>query len=93
MTMNDKQWSLFRKIRTIYEYYNVSPYKTYNSRPIGFFSSSQSQGVSGPLGSDIHVAERIWNPWLGKTVFSFFIFSEMLINLGGILSHNFVNLW
>lgn len=37
MTMNDKQWSLFRKIRTIYEYYNVSPYKTYNSRPIGFF--------------------------------------------------------
>lgn len=54
--MNDKQWSLFRKIRTIYEYYNVSPYKTYNSRPIGFFfSSSQSQWVSGPLGSDIHM--------------------------------------
>lgn len=37
MTMNDKQWSLFRKIHTIYEYYPVSPYKTYNSRPIGFF--------------------------------------------------------
>lgn len=57
MTMNDKQWSLFRKIRTIYEYYNVSPYKTYNSRPIGlFFIFPKSRGF---WSARIHVAERI----------------------------------
>lgn len=56
--MNDKQWFLFRKIRTIYEYYNVSPYTTYNSRPIGFFFSS-SQSLGFLVRSDIHEAERI----------------------------------